>query len=250
MKRAVTIAALTFALCPPVLAGNHDKPSAKADKPSTARRVVDSGSFGIYLNGRRVGTEKFHVEQGAVSSIATSEVTVDDGNAHAAQASELELASNGSLLHYRWHEDAPEKAQTTIEPSTDFLIQHTTLQGDAKPMEQPYVLPASTPILDDYFFLHREILAWRYLASVCDPAPEGLKCKGGASSFGVLVPRQHTAMPVQIEYKGQDKLSIRGTERLLNRFAVTSEGTEWQLWLDQDNKLIRVLVEGTEVVRD
>lgn len=250
MKRAIGIVTLMVAISAPVVAGSHEK-ATKVDK-QTARHVVDAGTFGIYLNGRRVGSEKFHVEQGAISSLATSEVTVEDGSTRASQSSELELASNGNLVRYRWHEDSPEKAQTLVEPNltSDFLIQRTTLPPDQKPLEQPYVLPASTLILDDYFFLHREILAWRYLASICQPAPDGLKCKSGPGQFGVLVPRQRTSMPVQIEYKGPEKVMIHGAQRELNRFSLVCEGTEWQLWLDHENKLVRVVVAGTEVVRD
>jgi hypothetical protein len=252
LKRAIGIVSLVFAISAPVLAGSHEKASPKVDKQPAPRRVVDAGSFGIYLNGRRVGTEKFHVEQGPMTSLATSEVTVDDGSTRASQSSELELSSSGTLVHYRWQEESPEKAQTLVEPNltSEFLIQRTTLPTAQKPVEQPYVLPPSTLILDDYFFLHREILAWRYLASVCEPVAEGLKCKTGPGQFGVLVPRQHTSMPVQIEFKGPDKVTIHGTPRELNRFSLICEGTEWQLWLDQQNKLVRLVVAGTEVVRD
>jgi hypothetical protein len=249
VKGAVAVLSALLGVTAPLMAGGHDKPGGKEKQPA-GRHVVDAGSFGIYLNGRRVGTEKFRVEQGTVSSLATSEVVIDDGTMRASQASEMELASNGALLHYRWHEDSPEKAQAFVEPNTDFLIQRTSLKADDKPIEQPYVLPASTPILEDYFFLHREILAWRYLSSVCEPSPQGLKCKSGPGQFGVLVPRQHTSIPVQVEFKGQEKIAIHGTQRDLNRFTITSDGTEWQLWLDQENKLIRVLVAGTEAVRD
>jgi hypothetical protein len=248
VKRAITVFGAIIAISAPLIAGNHDK--GKNEKQSDARHVVDAGTFGIYLNGRRIGTEKFHVEQGPISSLATSEVAIDDGSTRATQASEWELAPNGALLHYRWHEDSPEKAQTSIEPNTEFLIQRTTLKGDDKPLEQPYILPPSTPILDDYFFLHREILVWRYLASVCEPSAGGLKCKTGPGQFGVLIPRQHTSMPVQIEYKGRERLAIHGAERDLNRFTLALDGTEWQLWMDQENKLIRVVVAGMEVVRD
>src|SRR3954466_7887739 len=101
------------AITGPLMAGIHEKPAVKTEKQS-GRRVVDAGSFGIYLNGRRIGTEKFHVEQGPLSSLATSEVAIDDGTTHATQISEMEVASNGALLHYRWHEDSPEKAQTLV----------------------------------------------------------------------------------------------------------------------------------------
>lgn len=250
MKRAVGIFIAIVAISAPLLAGNHDKTAAK-EKDSAARHVVDAGSFGIYVNGHRIGTEKFHVEQGPLSSLATSEVAIEDGSTRATQASEWELASNGALLHYHWREDSPEKAQTFIEPNTDFLIQRTTLKADDKPMEQPYILPVSTPILDDYFFLHREILVWRYLASVCEPTSNGaIRCKSEPGKFGVLIPRQHTSMPVQIEFKGAERLSIHGTQRDLNRFTLSSDSGDWQLWIDHDNKLVRIVVAGMEVVRD
>ncbi|HZU21795.1 MAG TPA: hypothetical protein VE998_03120 [Terriglobales bacterium] len=249
MKRITGVLIALVAISAPLVAGSHDKP-AKNDKTAAGRHIVDAGSFGVFVNGRRIGTEKFRVEQGPISSRATSEVTIDDGNTRAAQSSEWELASNGSLLHYRWHEDSPEKGQTVVEPNSDFIIQRTTLKADDKPVEQPYVLPASTPILDDYFFVHREILLWRYLATICEQGAEGTRCKPAPTQFGVLVPRQHTSMPVQIEARGPEKVAIHGATRDLNRFNLVCDGTEWQLWLDSENKLVRVVVAGMEVVRD
>jgi len=45
-----------------------------------------------------------------------------------------------------------------------------------KEHEQPYLLPLSTTILDDYFFIDREILAWRFLASACKQDKGVLQC--------------------------------------------------------------------------
>ena len=56
-----------------------------------------------------------------------------------------------------------------------------------------------------------------------------------------------------LEYMGKDKITVRGKEMELNRFSLQTEGTnDWALWLDDNYRLIRVLIaaDNTEVVRD
>jgi hypothetical protein len=55
-----------------------------------------------------------------------------------------------------------------------------------------------------------------------------------------------------MEFSGNEKLAIRGTERELSRYVLKSDSGDWSLWLDDHNKLVRILVAGdnTEVVRD
>ena len=52
---------------------------ALAAKAPTVQ-VVDSGSFGVFVNGRRVATETFKIEQHAGGSMARSELKVEDGS--------------------------------------------------------------------------------------------------------------------------------------------------------------------------
>jgi len=224
-----------------------------ANKSTMSRgTLVDSGSFSIFVNGRRVGTEQFRIEQSQNGSVVNSEVTVEDGISRAMQASELEMGKTGNLVRYHWHEESPGKAQSTVEPSNDFLVQHISQNGTEKPQEQPYILPPSTLVVDDYFFIHREVLAWRYLASVCESSPAGMKCKNNRGEFGILIPRQRTSMPATIEFVGKEKINIHGTVRDLYHYTLKTEVAEMGLYLDQQNKLIRVVIEGdnTEVVRD
>jgi len=215
-------------------------------------QLVDSGSFGIFVNGTRVGTEQFRVEQSQNGSVVNSEVTVENGGARAKQTSELQLGKNGDLIRYHWQEESPEKAESTVEPSNEFLVQHISQSGTQKAQDQPYVLPATTVVLDDFFFVHREVLAWRYLASICEASQGNLKCKNDRGEFGILVPRQRTSMPATIEFAGLQKVNIRGTARDLYHFVLKTEAADMSLYLDQQNKLIRVVVEGdnTEAIRD
>jgi len=219
-------------------------------KPAVAGKMVDSGSFGVYVNGKRVATETFRIEQLPDSSITKSEVKADE--AKAVQNSEMVLSTNGDLRRYTWNEVSPSKAQSVIEPQEQILMQHITGGPNEKPVSQQYILPTSTVILDDYFFSQREVLAWRYLAGNCRPEPGAPACKLGRTQFGALIPRQRTSLLVNIEYIGRETVNVHGKKRELSRFNLQSDGMDWGLWLDENHKLIRVYIaaDATEVVRD
>jgi len=109
-------------------------------------------------------------------------------------------------------------------------------------------------ILDNNFFIQREVLAWRYLSAACHPESGNLQCQKGAVEFGVLVPQDRSSTRVRMELVGKEKVPIRGAERELLRLNLTGDGFEWALWVDGNDqfKLIRIAIpaDGTEVVRD
>src|ERR1700740_1601203 len=138
--------------------------------------MVDSGSLGVFLNGRRIATETFSIQQNANGSVVTSQFKTEEGVDKAAQTSELQLTPNGEIRKYEWKELSPGKAQATAAPKNDFLMEQTRKSPEDKPEEQPFLLPASTNILDDYFFIHREVLIWRYLATACRQEKGDVQC--------------------------------------------------------------------------
>lgn len=219
--------------------------SKRSEKDSGQTKLVDSGSFGVFFKGHRIGTETFRVQEKADYSITTSDLKMEDGTT---QTSELQIFSNGNLRKYMWRALAPQKAESVVEPGDQILTQQITV-GSEKPQTRPYILPPSTIVLDDYFFVHRELLAWRYLASGCaakDPCPLP------KSEMGIIVPRQQTPGLVTMEYKGREKVNLHGVEQELSRFLLKNEDQEWQLWLNNQFKLVRILIasENTEVLRD
>jgi hypothetical protein len=64
----------------------------------------------------------------------------------------------------------------------------------------------------------------------------------------------HTASPItiSIEYKGIEKINIKGTELSLRRFDLDVDDVIWSMWMDDNYKLLRILVpsSNTEVLRD
>ena len=223
------------------------------EKPKQAgTKIVDSGSFGVFSSGTRVATETFSIEQGTIGSKISSQFKSAQGEQVAEQSSEMQLAPSTDLRNYEWKESNPEKMTASVVPNDTFLVETFTDGADSKTHNQNFLLPASTSILDDYFFIHREVLAWKYLASAC-------KQTGGTPScplhqkvqFGTLNPHERNSMAVAIEFAGRDKVSIHGSEVELSKFLLSSENGDWAFWLDDHLKLVRLLSDGgTEVVRD
>ena len=226
--------------------------AAAGDKKDSAQ-MVDSGSLGIFINGRRIATESFSIQQTANGSSITSNFKTEEGVDKAAQTSELQLTPSGDIRKYEWKEVSPGKSTATVVPSNDYLTERISNGSNEKPEEQPFLLPASTSILDDYAFIHRQVLIWRYLATACKQEKDGVKCPANQKTqFGAMNPHQRTSLPLTVEFSGRDQTSIRGTEREMNKFILRSEGGDWTIWLDDHFKLQRILIasDNTEVVRD
>jgi len=216
-------------------------------------KVVDSGSFGVFVNGRRVATETFSITENNNGSVATSRFKTESGIDSAEQSSELQLTAGGDLRRYEWKEISPGKSQAVVLPNETLLVERSYANPDAKPEEHPFLLPVSTSILDDYFFIQREIIAWKFLAMACHQENGKVSCPvAQKAQFGALNAHARSSLLISMEFTGKEKVPIHGAERELNRLTLKSEIGEWALWLDDQFKLVRILVpeDNTEVVRD
>jgi hypothetical protein len=214
---------------------------------------VDSGSFGLFMGGHRVGTETFSIYQNQNGSVIESEFKTEGSAAQATQNSELRLTASGEIRRYDWREVNPGKSQLTILPNDQFLTQKWTTGPQEKEGEHPYLLPPSTNILDDYFFVHREVLAWKFLATACKQDKGQVQCPIKQSvKFASLNPHQHSSAPGTMEFLGREKVMLKGTEQELNKLELKTDSGPWQLWLDDQFKLMRISIvgENTEVLRD
>jgi hypothetical protein len=223
-----------------------------AKEKDVPAKIVDSGSFGVFNGAHRVATETFSIKQDAEGSVVSSELKAEQGEQKAVQSSELNLTGSVNLRHYEWKEIIPEKLEATVDPNDTFLIEHFSTGADGKLHDQNFLLPASTSILDDYFFIQREVLAWKFLATVCKQQKTGLGCPSNQKAqFGTLNPHARSSMLVSIEFTGKDKVTVRGAEQNLSRFMLRSETGDWAMWLDDSLKIVRLLGDnGIEVVRD
>jgi hypothetical protein len=231
--------------------GAHAADKKDKTKPPLPQ-AVDSGSFGIFVKGQRVATESFRIEQQNGASIIKSQFKEASGAEGSTQKSELDMTASGELLRYEW--DQASSASLSVAPSNDFLMEKMNAGGAGKPSEQSFLLPTTTAILDNNFFVHREVLVWRYLGAACKPEAGNLKCQQGPAQFGAFVPQEHIPISVRMELIGKEKITVRGVSRDLVRLNLSGEDFNWALWVDDHDqfKLIRVAIsaDDTEVVRD
>jgi len=223
-----------------------------AKEKDAAPKIVDSGSFGVFNGAHRMATETFSIKQDAHGSVVASEFKSEQGEQKADQSSELDLTPSVELRSYQWKELSPERIDATVEPKDTFLVERFSSGPNDKPHEQNFLLPASTSILDDYFFIQREVLAWKFLATTCKQQKTGVGCSPNQKAqFGTLNPHSRSSMLVNIEFTGKDKVMIHGSERELSRFMLRSDTGDWVFWLDDKFNLVRLLGDnGIEVMRD
>ena len=223
-----------------------------AAAPKETGMVVDSGTFDVLVDGKRVGTENFKIQQNAGGSVTTSTIKVLAGGTKAEQSSTLELTPTGDLVRYSWKELSPGKAQTTVEVTAGTLLQRISLPENKKPVDVPYMTPPSTAILDDNFFAHRELLVWRFLGSSSCGMREG-KRVCNPLKLGFLVPARHTKDIATLEMVGTEKLTWKGIDRELVHLKLTSDDVAWDIWVDPADsyKVLRIAIPAskTEIVR-
>jgi hypothetical protein len=227
-------------------------PTAKEKEKEHEGKKIDAGSFGVFQSGRRVGTETFSIYQVGSGSVITSEFKTENTPPDL-QTSELQLTASGNIRRYEWKELSPDKGESTVVPNDDFLNQKWSSGPGEKEHEQPYLLPLSTSIVDDYFFIHREVLAWKFLASACKQDKGPVQCPlKQRIQFGTMNPHQRSSAPLSAEFLGREKVDLRSGPQDLIKLEFKTEAGAWQLWLDDQFKVMRMVVvgENTEVERD
>lgn len=226
---------------------------AKDNPAAPSAKTVDTGSFGVFQNGKRIATETFSITQNGSGSVATSEFKMDKATGDAVQNSKLQLTPNGDIIAYEWKEISPGSSSASVAPNNDFLTERYHDNAQAKEEQKPFLLPTSTSILDDYFFVQREILVWRYLSTACKSQSNGLQCPLKQEiKFGALNPHSRLSLPVSLTFMGLDDVTIRGEQMKLSKIEMKSDSGDWSLWVDKNFKLQQIEDEatGTQILRD
>ncbi len=165
----------------------------------------------------------------------------------------MQLTANGEIRRYEWKELSPEQAESVVLPNDDFLTQKWRSGPQGKEQEQPYLLSLSTSILDDYFFVQREVLVWKFLAAVCKQEKGQVQCPlKQRTQFATLNPHEHSSASLGAEFLGREKVALKNGQQDLLKLELKTDAGTWQLWLDDQFKVMRISIvgENTEVERD
>ena len=206
-------------------------PMPKEKEKEHEGKNVDSGAFGVFQNGHRVGTETFSIYQTSNGSVINSEFKTENTPPDV-QTSEMQLTATGDVRRYEWKELSPEKGESVVLPNSDFLTQKWSTGPQEKEHEQPYLLPASTSILDDYFFVHREVLAWKFFGQACKQEKGQVpQCPlKQRVQFGTLNPHQHSSAPLSAEFLGREKLTLKNEQQELIKLELKNDAGTTPEW--------------------
>jgi hypothetical protein len=212
--------------------------------------IVDSGQLSVVVNGQKVATENFTMQQGSDGSSVTSRLTFDNGTTKAQQESDLELTAEGGIRKYTWEEKQPGKAKLTAEPQDKtFLVVHMKDSDTATPKDSTHPVDVSvTNIVDDNFYSHVQVLLWRYLAMSCKTTQQ---CRFEEQKVPVFVPHQESAQTFTISFDGTDTLRLKNGKAEVGKYRVQTEGGEMHVWM-QGTKLVKLLMPSAaiEVTRE
>ena len=233
-RPALAIAAITL-LC--ALASPAHRPLSAG-----AAEVIDAGTFTLYLNGARIGEERFVIRQersgtsGPIFRAVAEQNLKLDG-----QATRISMALEATGLRARLRRYEAEingGAATTIVGtvvSDRFRLGIRSPQGEEM---REFLVRGRTAILDRYI-AHQYFFVHKLLGSEV------------AIDAYVIVPRERRREPYRVENHGPDSISVAGGETTARHITLTAEtGATRHLWLDGD-RVIRVEVpdEGFVAVR-
>src|SRR5260370_42231360 len=120
------------------------------------------------------------------------------------------MTGSAELVRYEWTDGT---ASLRVPPNNDSLIEKITTASSSKPAEQPFLMPSTSAILDNNFFVQREVLAWRYLKTNCHSESGEFRCQKEPGEFGGLGPQDRTSIRGRMELVGHEKGTVRATER-------------------------------------
>jgi hypothetical protein len=214
-------------------------------------RVVDSGTFSILVDGHRVATETFRMEESPSVNTVTAQLKQEGGAA--SQSVEMQITPAGDLKKYVWKETAPTRAQIIVEPQDkDFLVRHIIEDEKLPAKDTTHPVSSITPMLDDNYFSQMQVLLWKYMALGCQPGSAGqLTCNLPETRMPVFNPHQGESQLMTLRFLGTQKMKWKGQDKELILFSLKAEGAEVTAWMD-GYSLVRVLLpaEHTEVLRD
>ena len=226
---AVAALALSAAISPAAVYGRPLPPRAPA-KPapeSAGALAPDKGKFRIVLAGQEVGTEDFEISTtGGKWTVRGSTEAHTAGGGDMRTTGLLQLAADGTPIHYAWTADSPKKASGTVDfdggtakTSTDF--------GGGSPYHEDFKFTSPLIIvLDNNLYEQFAVLARLYDWSA-----------GGEQSFPVVIPQDITP--------GTIKVSVGASA---SELVVKTADLEIHLFCDASHKLTRIEVPASNVV--
>jgi hypothetical protein len=205
----------------------------KGQGGQNSSETVAAGSFGVFIPGQRAATETFTIRQQANTSTIKAQLQQTSVADPVSQKSNLEITANGGGLRYEWSQSSV--ASLAVLPNNQFLLEKISTPSSSKPAERPFLMANTSFILDNNFFVHREVLVWRYLATSLEARRQQFPVPTGSGKFRSTCssgPELDAGAPGT---GGQEKIQVRRTDRDLMRVNLKDDDFDSALGLDEQD---------------
>lgn len=193
---------------------------------------LDAGRLAIEIDGRRVGTESFRVwrEQSTVDAFAL--VTRDNGGA---RQLDIRFRSDANLrpVQYRLRGESP-ALSVDGEWTGDRLRLH--VNSDRGERWKEFATPGGGAVLEEGVAHHYLLLAHR------------LRDAQMGRRLAVIIPSRSTRVEGALRARQSDRVRIGAQEVAGTRFDIDVGGQIRRVWIDDQNRLLRVEDPGLRLV--
>lgn len=203
--------------------------TAAAQPPAS---FADHGTFILFLEGHKIGTERFQVRSlnADIRASATVEFAVQsDGKTLKFKTfPNLLLDSRLDPVSYDWEQKGAESSRIDIDfRHHPAQVRFRTVRG-RKDYREFYLHP-DVVILDDNIVDQYELLAWRYFMA-----------GGGNQAFAAFIPQEGIPGRVEVSRLADTKIEAAGRKRACRHLLVTTNQARINLWVDSAGRLLRM----------
>lgn len=187
---------------------------------------TEKGEFIILQSGNKIGTEKYEIKQVGEEIIASGETILSVPQLQLKQKSFLKLDKKLQPIKFSVDAEVNGQPQKAIFNFTEKVIK---IQNEVDGQKTTQEIPnqENMVLIANNVFHHINILVRKY-----DFA------QGGKQEF-VAVP----SVPVEIEYKGEDKFQLKGKDLKFKRLFMTIGAQVAQnVWVDDDKRIIKMSI--------
>ena len=215
--------------------------SATIAGPLTAQAVVlDEGSFLVEVGGRPVGTESFRIRRSGFGDNAQviAQGTLEMAEAGGDQTIQSALGTVGigmTLDAYQVKVSGASGLQVLLQRRGDRLVAETTSKAGVE--EREYRRPSTQrpTILLDRFMAHHYFFLGPY------QSPEG-------STVSIVRPRPGGQAEGVLRMASVEPLSVGNRTLQAQHLQLVLGGSIHELWLDSQNRVLRVEIPGEDYV--
>ena len=201
---------------------------------------VDQGTFIVELGGRAVGTETFRIRRSGLGDNArtiaqgTLEIVLD-GSRQTIQSALGTLGVAMSLDAYEVNVSPPSELSIRLQRRGARIVSAISSQAGVEEREYRQALPQTPTVVLDRLFAHH----YYFLAPYQSP---------GDISLSAILPRQGGQSKGTLRMTTVEPITVGGATISAQRLELRLEGALHDIWLDGQNRVLRVQIPSQDYV--